>query len=114
MQYTITAPIPAYNGAVAGVQFHNGTAVIDGVADRAALSYFQRHDAYGVVPHAGDPAPDPGPDGDGLKAPGKNTSKKAWAEYALALGVDPDLVDAADNRDDLMVLVDAHEQEADQ
>lgn len=107
MTYEITAPT-RHTGTIVGVHFSDGRAVLDAVAP-AALAYFQRHPAYTVrtLPS--------GREGDGVQAPPErpagNASKGAWRSYALTLGVDPELVDAAESRGDLIELVDAYDRQ---
>lgn len=49
MRYRIQTPVHRFDGVVAGVQFRNGTAVIDDATQGPALAYFRRRH-YGVAP----------------------------------------------------------------
>lgn len=49
MRYRIQTPVHRFTGVAAGVEFVNGTAVIDDAAQATALAYFRRRH-YGVTP----------------------------------------------------------------
>lgn len=113
MRYRVTAPIEGYAGDVVGVRFTGGRAVVDARTQRAALQYFQRHDAYEVAPVDED-QDDGGRAEDGPQRPPGNASRADWAAYAAAIGIDAAAIEAAERRGDVVALVDAHESEDEQ
>lgn len=102
-EFYVTAPDGEFAGDVAGVRFSGGSAVADGVRDRAALAYFRRR-GYTVEPVE--------VDGSGeapsvpVGRPKSGDPKANWVAYAVA---STDLTEAeADDltKADLIALAD--------
>jgi hypothetical protein len=97
--FTVTTPVPGFNGDLGGLQFRDGKATADSDVDAAALAYARRH-GYGVEPVKGSKTgPSAGSGGD-VERPKGNASKAEWVAYAVAQGADEAAADAM-TRDEL-------------
>lgn len=96
MRYNVFTPVPDHTGAVGGVHFANGRAVIDDATHPSELAYC-RAAGYLVEPLVDEPAnPDAGLDEveadefedefEGAEMPKKSASTEAWRTWAVQHG----------------------------
>lgn len=97
-KFLVTTPVADFSGALGGVMFSNGRAVVDEDTHPSELAYCQAR--YVVEPYveeepAAEEVEDP--------MPRKSASKADWVAYAVEHGVDPAEAEAL-NRDQLVEL----------
>lgn len=88
--FTVTTPVPGFNGALGSLQFRDGKAEADSDADASALAYAFRH-GYGVEPATGGLS-STAESGDGR--PKTTDNKPDWVAYAVTQGAGEDVAEA--------------------
>ncbi len=104
-KFQVKTPVPDYSGTLGGIQFHNGTAIVDEDTHPAELAYCQAK--YVVEPYDGsEPAAAEAEAAAGEAAsamPRKSASKADWVAYATANGMTAEEAEAF-SRDQLAEL----------
>lgn len=105
MRYRVSTPAVGYTGAVGGVTFVDGNAVVDDETHAAELGYC-RNAGYTIEPL--DQVDDPGEDVDDPASatlagemPKKSAKTEDWRAYAVAQGMPVDEANAK-SRDELV------------
>lgn len=99
-KFLVKTPVADFSGALGGVMFADGRAVVDDQTHPAELAYCQAR--YVVEPYV-ETEDDTEPQEAAEQMPRKSASKADWLAYAIAQGVDADEAEAL-NRDQLVEL----------